>query len=124
MSLNRRLRLAPESRTDKGLVGVQGFPDVGALVAEFGIKDGESYPISKEALLLWTFRAAHQEIFKSRGIRVEAGLSQGPLAEKADLKRQALLSDIERCGDSVNPTLETLCRLAAALKVDVITLLS
>jgi len=57
-------------------------------------------------------------------LREEAGLSQGQLAEKADLKRQALLSDIERCSDSVNPTLETLCRLAAALKVDVITLLS
>ncbi|MBR1188551.1 helix-turn-helix domain-containing protein [Bradyrhizobium sp. AUGA SZCCT0160] len=57
-------------------------------------------------------------------LREEAGLSQAELAEKADLKRQALLSDIERSRETVNPTLETLCRLAAALKVDVITLLS
>ena len=57
-------------------------------------------------------------------LREELGLSQGQLAKKADLKRQALLSDIERGSATVNPTLETLCRLAAALKVDVITLLS
>jgi hypothetical protein len=38
----------------KNLVGVQGFPDVTTLVSEFGIKDSEGYPISKEALLLWT----------------------------------------------------------------------
>jgi NAD(P)-dependent dehydrogenase (short-subunit alcohol dehydrogenase family) len=48
----------------RGLVGVQGFPDLDALVAEFGIRDEESYPISKEALLLWTLRAAHPRDFQ------------------------------------------------------------
>lgn len=56
-------------------------------------------------------------------LRENAGLSQAELAAAADLKRQALLSDIERCTDTVNPTLETLCRLAEALKVDMVTLL-
>ncbi len=57
-------------------------------------------------------------------LRAKAGLSQGELAAVAELKRQALVSDIERDSDVVNPTLETLCRLAEALKVDLITLLS
>ena len=62
----------------KNLAGVQGFPDTATLVKEFGIKDEESYPISKEVLLLWTFRAAHQLLFKERGIRVNA-VSPGPV---------------------------------------------
>jgi NAD(P)-dependent dehydrogenase (short-subunit alcohol dehydrogenase family) len=87
----------------KGLVGVQGFPDVGTLVAEFGVKDGESYPVSKEALLLWTFRAAHQPSFKSRGIRVNA-VSPGPVETPILLEFRAVLgnervdSDIARVG--------------------------
>lgn len=87
----------------KGLVGVQGFPDVGTLVTEFGIKDAESYPVSKEALLLWTFRAAHQEMFKSRGIRVNA-VSPGPVETpilcefRAVLGNQRVDSDIARVG--------------------------
>jgi len=48
----------------KNLAGVQGFPDTVTLVKEFGIKDEESYPVSKEVLLLWTFRAAHQPLFR------------------------------------------------------------
>jgi NAD(P)-dependent dehydrogenase (short-subunit alcohol dehydrogenase family) len=87
----------------KSLVGVQGFPDVGALVEEFGIKDGEGYPVSKEALLLWTFRAAHQQTFKSRGIRVNA-VSPGPVETPILLEFRAVLgnervdSDISRVG--------------------------
>ena len=87
----------------KSLVGVQGFPDTGTLVTEFGIKDGESYPVSKEALLLWTFRAAHQALFKSRGIRVNA-VSPGPVETPILLEFRAVLgnervdSDIARVG--------------------------
>jgi NAD(P)-dependent dehydrogenase (short-subunit alcohol dehydrogenase family) len=62
----------------KGLVGVQGFPDMTTLVREFAVKDEECYPVSKEALLLWTFRAAHQPLFKDRGIRVNS-VSPGPV---------------------------------------------
>lgn len=62
----------------KGLTGVQGFPDVAGVVAQFRIADQEGYPVSKEALLLWTQRAAHQPLFKARGIRVNA-VSPGPV---------------------------------------------
>lgn len=60
------------------MVGIEGFPDVAKVVAEHEVKDEGSYPLSKELLLLWTFRAAHQELFKSRGIRVNA-VSPGPV---------------------------------------------
>ena len=62
----------------KGLVGIQGFPDPVEVVREFGITDQEAYPVSKEALLLWTLRAAHQDLFRGRGLRVNA-VSPGPV---------------------------------------------
>jgi NAD(P)-dependent dehydrogenase (short-subunit alcohol dehydrogenase family) len=62
----------------RDLVGVQGFPDVAAIVREFGLADEAGYPVSKEALLLWTFRAAHLPLFRARGIRVNA-VSPGPV---------------------------------------------
>ncbi|TIX57069.1 MAG: SDR family oxidoreductase [Mesorhizobium sp.] len=54
------------------MIGIEGFPDVARVVADHAVKNEEGYPVSKELLLLWTFRAAHQERFKSRGIRVNA----------------------------------------------------
>lgn len=60
------------------MVGIEGFPDVAKVLAEHDVKNEEGYPVSKELLLLWTFRAAHQEMFKSRGIRVNA-VSPGPV---------------------------------------------
>ena len=103
----------------KGLIGVQGFPDVATLVAEFGVKDEESYPISKEALLLWTFRAAHQVRFKARGIRVNS-VSPGPVETpilgefRAVLGDERVHSDIARVGRSgtsadVAPAILFLC---------------
>jgi NAD(P)-dependent dehydrogenase (short-subunit alcohol dehydrogenase family) len=76
----------------KNLVGVQGFPDVDTLVSEFGIRDSEGYPVSKEALLLWTFRAAHQPRFKSRGIRVNS-VSPGPVETPILGEFRAVLGD-------------------------------
>jgi transcriptional regulator with XRE-family HTH domain len=55
-------------------------------------------------------------------LRETAGLSQQELATMTKL-RQALVSDIERRQAHVNPTLETLTRLAEALEVDVLALL-
>ena len=60
------------------MVGVEGFPDVAKVVADHSVADGEGYPVSKELLLLWTFRAAHQPRFKDCGIRVNA-VSPGPV---------------------------------------------
>ncbi len=87
----------------KGLAGVQGFPDVAAVCAEFGIPDEAGYPISKEVLLLWTLRAAHAPLFKSRGIRVNA-VSPGPVETpiltefRAVLGNERVNSDIDRVG--------------------------
>lgn len=56
-----------------------GFPsDVDKICKDFNVPDEEGYPISKEALLVWNMKAAHQDIFKSRGIRVNA-VSPGPV---------------------------------------------
>lgn len=60
------------------MVGIEGFPDVAKVVADHEIRNEEGYPVSKELLLLWTFRAAHQDLFKNRGIRVNA-VSPGPV---------------------------------------------
>ena len=50
-----------------------------------------------------------------RRLRQDAGLSQQELAKAAEI-RQALVSEIER--GEANPTLESLVKLAEALKVD------
>ena len=55
-----------------------GFPDLGPLLAAHKVPDAEAYPLSKELLLLWTMRAAHQPLFKDRGLRVNA-VSPGPV---------------------------------------------
>lgn len=93
----------------RGLVGIQGFPDVAEVVREFGIKDEEGYPVSKEALLLWTMRAARQDLFRARGIRVNA-VSPGPV-ETPILKQfrtafgdTSVDSDIARVGGAGNPS--------------------
>jgi len=63
----------------KALVDAAGFPgDIAALLAAAGVGDEIGYPVSKEVLLLWPVRAAHQQAFKSRGIRVNA-VSPGPV---------------------------------------------
>lgn len=60
------------------LVGIAGFPDVAKVVADKGISDEIGYPLSKELLLLWTMKAAHDPHFRQRGIRVNA-VSPGPV---------------------------------------------
>jgi NAD(P)-dependent dehydrogenase (short-subunit alcohol dehydrogenase family) len=103
----------------KSLLGAQGFPDTAALAKEFGLTDGEGYPVSKEALLLWTFRAAHQDLFKSRGIRVNA-VSPGPVETPILQEFRSVLgnvrvdSDISRVGragssSDIAPAIAFLC---------------
>ena len=62
----------------KAFSAASGFPDLGPLLAAHQVPDGEAYPLSKELLLLWTMRAAHQPLFKDRGLRVNA-VSPGPV---------------------------------------------
>ena len=82
----------------KALVDALGFPDVAALVAEHNIPETQSYPISKEALRLWTMRAAHQPLFKSRGIRVNA-VSPGPVATPILKEFRQVFGDARVDGD-------------------------
>jgi NAD(P)-dependent dehydrogenase (short-subunit alcohol dehydrogenase family) len=76
----------------KTLTDIEGFPDVAALVSEHGLKNEEGYPLSKELLLLWTMRAAHQPLFKERGIRVNA-VSPGPVETPILKQFRAVLGD-------------------------------
>lgn len=76
----------------KALTGIERFPDVASVVAEHGLKDEEGYPLSKELLLLWTMRAAHQPLFKDRGIRVNA-VSPGPVETPILKQFRAVLGD-------------------------------
>ena len=62
----------------KAFVAAQGFPDLPPLLEAHKVAEGEGYPLSKELLLLWTMRAAHQPLFKDRGIRINA-VSPGPV---------------------------------------------
>jgi len=103
----------------KTIVDIKGFPDIAKVVADNDVKDEEGYPVSKELLLLWTMRAAHQDRFKSCGIRINA-VSPGPV-ETPILKqfRQVLgdervNSDIARTGragtsDDIAPAILFLC---------------
>jgi NAD(P)-dependent dehydrogenase (short-subunit alcohol dehydrogenase family) len=63
----------------KAFVSEPGFPDLSKLIVAHQVPDGEAYPLSKELLLLWTMRAAHEPLFKDRGMRVNA-VSPGPVA--------------------------------------------
>ena len=62
----------------KAFLAPSGLPDIAALLADFEVPDAEGYPLSKELLRLWTMRAAHQPLFKERGLRVNA-VSPGPV---------------------------------------------
>lgn len=89
----------------KAMVAVSGYPDIDAVIAANSVKNEEGYPLSKELLLLWTMQAAHQPLFKSRGIRVNA-VSPGPVETPILTQFRAVLgdakvdSDIARTGRS------------------------
>lgn len=108
----------------RAMVDVAGFPDdLAALAAAHGATDAIGYPLSKELLLLWTFRAAHQPLFKDRGIRVNA-VSPGPVETPILTQFRAVLgdarvdTDIDRVGRAgtvadIAPAIAFLCSDAA-----------
>lgn len=107
----------------KAMTATEGFPDVARAVAEHGVSDAECYPVSKELLILWSQRAAHQPPFKSRGIRVNA-VSPGPVETPILPQFRAVFgdtrvdSDISRVGragtaEDVAPLILFLCSDAA-----------
>jgi NAD(P)-dependent dehydrogenase (short-subunit alcohol dehydrogenase family) len=103
----------------KAMIAPAGFPDIAALLAEHKVPDAEGYPLSKELLLLWTLRAAHQPLFKARGVRVNA-VSPGPVTTPILKEFRAVFgdprvdSDIARVGRAgavpdIAPVIAFLC---------------
>ncbi len=82
----------------RAMVDAPEFPDVAALAAEHDAGDAIGYPLSKELLLLWTFRAAHDPLFKQRGLRVNA-VSPGPVETPILAQFRAVLGDARVDGD-------------------------
>ena len=82
----------------RAMVDIEGFPDVAGVAAAHGAGDEIGYPLSKELLLLWSFRAAHQARFKLRGIRVNA-VSPGPVETPILAQFRAVLGDARVDGD-------------------------
>jgi NAD(P)-dependent dehydrogenase (short-subunit alcohol dehydrogenase family) len=87
----------------KRMVGVPGFPDIARVIADNALPNEIGYPLSKELLILWTQIAAHQPLFKDRGIRVVA-VSPGPVETPILTQFRQVLgdakvdSDIDRTG--------------------------
>nr|WP_314086052.1 coniferyl-alcohol dehydrogenase [uncultured Shinella sp.] len=87
----------------KRLVAAPGFTDISRVLADNGVPDEIGYPLSKELLILWTQMAAHQPLFKRRGIRVNA-VSPGPVETPILTQFRSVLgdakvdSDIDRTG--------------------------
>ena len=103
----------------KAMIAPAGFPDIAALLTEHKVPDAEGYPLSKELLLLWTLRAAHQPLFKARGVRVNA-VSPGPVTTPILKEFRAVFgdprvdSDIARVGRAgaapdIAPVIAFLC---------------
>lgn len=103
----------------KAVASVQGFPDVTAVIAKYDVKNEVGYPFSQELLLFWTMRAAHEPMFKNRGIRVNA-VSPGPVETPILKQFREVLGDarvdddIARTGRAGNaqdiaPTILFLC---------------
>jgi NAD(P)-dependent dehydrogenase (short-subunit alcohol dehydrogenase family) len=107
----------------KAVVAEIGFPsDMEALCKKHGISE-LSYVNSKEALLLWTMQAAHEPLFKSRGIRVNA-VSPGPVETpilpqfRIIIGDERVDSDISRVGKAgtvseIAPVILFLCQDAS-----------
>lgn len=85
----------------KKAVAVKGFPkDVEKFCDDHNIENETSYPDSKELLLLWTYQAAHNPIFKDKNIRVNA-VSPGPVETPILKQFRDVLGD-ERVNSDIN----------------------
>jgi NAD(P)-dependent dehydrogenase (short-subunit alcohol dehydrogenase family) len=76
----------------KKMVGVPGFPDIAKVMADNDVPNEIGYPLSKELLILWTQIAAHQALFKDRGIRVNS-VSPGPVETMILKEFRSVLGD-------------------------------
>lgn len=109
-------------RTKKA-VSVKGFPDAEKFCDDHNIQNETAYPDSKELLLMWTYQAAHDPVFKDRDIRVNA-VSPGPVDTPILKQFREVLgddrvnSDIDRVGragtsDDIAPSILFLASDAA-----------
>ena len=76
----------------KTFVALSGFPDLDPLIAKHKIERGDSYPLSKELLMLWTMQAGHMPLFRDRGVRVNA-VSPGPVSTPILKEFRQILGD-------------------------------
>ena len=76
----------------KAMIAPAGFPDIAALIEAYSVANAEGYPLSKELLLLWNQRAAHDPLFRARGIRVNA-VSPGPVTTPILREFRAVFGD-------------------------------
>lgn len=90
----------PNLERAKKAVAVQGFPDPETFCDAHNIQNETSYPDSKELLLLWTYQAAHEAVFKERNIRVNA-VSPGPVETPILKQFRDVLGD-ERVNGDIN----------------------
>lgn len=87
----------------RALVSLPGFPDIARALDDNNVPDEIGYPLSKELLILWTQMAAHQPLFRQRGIRINT-VSPGPVETPILTQFRAVLgdakvdSDINRAG--------------------------
>lgn len=98
----------PNLERAKKAVAVKGFPDPEAFCEAHNIQNETSYPDSKELLLLWTYQAAHDPVFKDRNIRVNA-VSPGPVETPILLQFRDVLGD-----DRVNSDIDRVGRAGTA----------
>lgn len=107
----------------RAIARMDGFPDPARAAHDHGITDANAYPVSKEILLVWTILAAHQPLFRAKGIRVNS-VSPGPVTTPILTQFRQVLgdskvdSDISRVGRpgtaaDIAPVILFLCSDAA-----------
>lgn len=88
-------------RARNAVAAEDGFPaDIEAFCDAHNIQNETSYPDSKELLLLWTYKAAHDAAFKAKNIRVNA-VSPGPVETPILKQFRDVLGD-DRVNSDIN----------------------
>lgn len=92
------------------IANTPGFPeDMPSFLTQNNIANEFGYPISKEALLVWTQLASQQSLFKEKHIRVNA-ISPGPVQTPIINEFRAVLgddrvdADINKVGRAATPS--------------------
>ena len=109
------------SQRASAIANISGFPeDMSSFLAKNDVPNELGYPISKEALLVWTQLASQESLFKNKGIRVNA-VSPGPVQTPIMNEFRAVLgdarvdADIAKVGRAATPSdiAPTICFLCS-----------